>query len=236
MKGICRICGKNKKLSFEHTPPESSFNSSPVFIQKSEHIHNKNSFVYGKRILSNRGAGSYSLCISCNSSTGGFYGESFKEFTYQGMMTCTFRIWTKEHIPNFYHIKPLNILKQIMTMFMSIDKSDQLLKMKGLSGFILDKNSQNLPQQIRIFLYFTSSISIRNGWSLLHNTNTGKTVKLGEISFRPFGYIYTIDSLPFVKNVFEITNWKNYQYNQKTTLLMELPFLQPKGNVSGLYI
>ncbi len=235
MKGICRICGENNKLSFEHTPPESALNDKPVFIQKSEHLHDKNSFVYGKRILSNRGAGSYSLCISCNNITGGNYGNSFKKFVNQGFVGCRNRVWTNSLIPFVFSIEPLNVLKQILTMFMSIDKSNRLLNSKGLSEFILNKESKSMPSKLRIFLYYTDSISVRNGCGFLSNLGSGILVETGEITFRPFGYIYTIDSLPFAKNAIEITNWNRFKYNEKKKLGLHLPFLMPQGYIPGLY-
>lgn len=32
-EGICRICGEHKRLTFEHVPPQSAFNSNPVFFK-----------------------------------------------------------------------------------------------------------------------------------------------------------------------------------------------------------
>ena len=55
--GKCRLCGKMKKLSFEHVQPESAYNSNPVFFQDYENLHDKSSYVYGKRKQSLRGAG-----------------------------------------------------------------------------------------------------------------------------------------------------------------------------------
>jgi len=67
-----------------------------------------------------------------------------------GMMALTNRIWASKIITFEYAIQPLNILKQILSMFMSIDTSDQLLNLKGLSVFILDKNSNELPDSLRV--------------------------------------------------------------------------------------
>jgi len=52
--GKCRLCSEIKKLTFEHVPPESAFNSTPIYFQKSTHLHDKNSYLYGKKIRSNR--------------------------------------------------------------------------------------------------------------------------------------------------------------------------------------
>lgn len=53
--GICHICLEEKKLSFEHFPPESCLNDGKVKIA------NK---------ISQRGIGDYTLCDSCNNNTG----------------------------------------------------------------------------------------------------------------------------------------------------------------------
>ena len=156
-EGICRICGKHKKLTFEHVPPQSAFNSKPVFFQKSIHLLDKKSYFYGKRIRSNQGAGGYYLCENCNNLTGSYYGESYKKFAYIGMMALTNKIWASKFITFEYAIQPLNILKQTLSMFMSIDTSDQLLNLKGLSSFILDKNSKTLPEKLRVFCIDDSS-------------------------------------------------------------------------------
>jgi hypothetical protein len=125
VEGKCLICGAYGALTFEHIPPESAYNDKPIFIQDSDHLTNKNSYVFGKRMLNNKGFGSYTLCKPCNNSTGGWYGEAYCSFSRQGMKI----LHSKEHIGSVmgdYFIKPLNVFKQILTMFMSADKSGHL--------------------------------------------------------------------------------------------------------------
>lgn len=232
-EGICRICGKYKKLTFEHVPPQSAFNSNPVFFQKSVHLHDTKSYLYGKRILSNQGAGGYYLCKSCNNLTGSYYGESYKRFAYIGTMALQNRVWARKHITFEYAIQPLNILKQILAMFMAIDTSDQLLNLDGLSEFILDKNSNELPDKLRIFIYHTTTKQVRNGWGMARTKNG--IHYLGEITFPPFGVVYALDSEPTRNDFYEITDFKNYQFNQTVQTRLEIPFLTPKAYIPGLY-
>jgi hypothetical protein len=85
IEGECGLCGEFKPLSFEHVPPRSAFNDKPVFVQSFEHLYNKESHVYGKRMRSNRGFGGYTLCELCNNNTGSWYANDFAEFAQQGM-------------------------------------------------------------------------------------------------------------------------------------------------------
>lgn len=233
MKGICRICGLNKKLTFEHVPPESAFNSAPIFIQKHYHLHDKESYLYGKRHLSNRGAGGYYTCVDCNNNTGSWYGESYKKFVYIGVVALRRRVYASKYIEFEYAIQPLNILKQVMAMFMAIDSSKQLLELKGLKEFVLNKNLQEFPIGLRIYIYQTNSISIRNGWSVMRTEKGYHTV--GELTFSPFGFVYTLNSQPIREDYYEITPFKDYKFNQSIQTRLALPFLNPKSYVPRLY-
>lgn len=232
-EGICRICGKNRKLTFEHVPPQSAFNSNPVFFQKSVHLHDKKSYLYGKKIRSNQGAGGYYLCKSCNNLTGSYYGDSYKKFAYMGMTALTSRIWASKTITFEYALQPLNILKQTLAMFMAIDTSDQLLNLEGLSDFILDKDSNVLPENLRVFVYHTITKQVRNGWGMAR-TQKGYHY-LGEITFPPFGVVYALDSVPTRDDFFEITDFKNLSFNQTVQARLSIPFLTPKTYIPGLY-
>ena len=233
-EGICRICGKYGKLTFEHVPPQSAFNSNPVFFQKSVHLHDPKSYLYGKRILSNQGAGGYYLCEPCNNLTGSYYGDSYKKFAYIGMIALTNRIWASKTITFEYAIQPLNILKQILSMFMSIDTSDQLLNLEGLADFILNKDSNELPDKLRVFIYHTVTKQVRNGWGMAR-TEKGSHFR-GEITFPPFGVVYALDSEPTHDDFLEITDFKNYQFNQTIMARLVIPYLTPKTYIPGLYI
>lgn len=80
-----------------------------------------------------------------------------------GMMALTSKIWASLTFVFEYVIQPLNILKLALSMFMSIDTSDQLLNLEGLSNFILDKNSKAFPKSLKVFIYHTATKQVRNG-------------------------------------------------------------------------
>lgn len=148
-----------------------------------------------------------------------------------GMMTITHRIWASKTITFEYAIQPLNILKQILAMFMAIDTSDQLLNLNGLTEFVLKKDSNTLPENLRVFIYHTFTKKVRNGWGMA-KTEKGSHF-LGEITFPPFGVIYTLDSLPVREDFLEITDFKNYKFNQTIQTRLSIPFLTPKTHIPG---
>jgi len=150
-----------------------------------------------------------------------------------GMMALTQRICASQTIIFEYAIQPLNILKQVLSMFMSIDTSDQLLHLEGLSNFILDKDSKALPDNLRVFIYHTTTKQVRNGWGMARTEKGYHT--LGEITFPPFGIVYALNSEPTRNDFFEITDFKNFNFNQTAQARLSIPFLTPKTYIPGLY-
>lgn len=112
IEGNCALCGEFKKLSFEHVPPAAAFNNLPIFIQGHEHLADENSYLYGKKMKSNKGFGGYTLCEVCNNNTGSWYARDFVEFALQGMEIIK-NTESQYKIKGTYTIKPLNVIKQI---------------------------------------------------------------------------------------------------------------------------
>lgn len=236
MKNIdkCRLCCEIKELSFEHIPPESAFNSTPVYFQKSIHLHDKNSYLYGKKIRSNRGAGGFYLCESCNNKSGSWYGSDYAEFSKLGMYVMTNRVYANKFICAEYPIKPLNVLKQILMMFVALESSGYLIKHSSLQKFLMERENRKMPDDLRVFAYFTSEISLRNALSF--SNMDGYMRKFGEISFKPFGFHIAVDSPPIDRPYCEITNFAEFKFNQKANMILPLQFLVPRLYFPGLYL
>lgn len=231
--GKCRLCGQKSELTFEHTPPEGAFNSSPVFFQDYENLFDTTSYLYGKRKRSNKGAGGLNLCADCNNKTGSWYAKDYIKFAKIGAYVMTHHVYANHFITAEYSIKPLNVFKQILTMFIALDSGDFLIKQPNLKRFLLEKENRNFTDKIEIFMYLTSSINLRNALSFTNMDGYFRTH--GEISYRPFGFHISIDSPPINRPFLSITHFKEFSYNQEVDLLLPLRHLDPVGNMPGLY-
>lgn len=224
--GICAICGEDKQLSFEHVPPKSCFNSNPIFKMNYQNLDSE-SVYYNKKYRSNAGFGGYTLCQTCNSNNGSWYGGAFKDFVHSGMQH--YKGLIAGSASHCYTIKPLNVLKQVMCMFMSANKNAHLRKDKELVDFLLNPENQYLPEKYSVLLYCTNSTIVRFfGLNFRFDFIDGKPVmsKFHEISFKPFGYLLTEDTLNPYAKMLEITSFKNYKYNQVASLRLDLPYLE----------
>ena len=151
--GICRLCGLEKKLSFEHIPPKAAFNRRPISIQRFENLIDTGTPLFGKSSRSNRGFGQFTLCESCNKNTGAWYGKDFIEFAKQGMEIIRRHKSGSPVIVGDYFIKPLNVFKQILVMFMSADKGGHLLADDSLRNYLLQTDNFHIPNKYKVFIY-----------------------------------------------------------------------------------
>ncbi len=232
--GICKLCGEFKKLTFEHIPPEGAFNSSPVLFQDKENFLDKSSYRYGGRKRSNRGAGGYHLCGPCNNNTGSWYANDYINFVKQGAYVLTHRVYANNFICAEYEIKPLNVLKQILTMFVALDNSGFYLKRPSIREFILDTKSKSLPPGIRVLMYMSSAINLRNplSWSNMD----GYMRTFGEITFVPFGFHISIDSPVIDRPFCDISNFSDFEFNEESLITVPLRHLIPQSILPGLYL
>lgn len=72
---ICHLCGKEAELSYEHIPPQSSFNKLKAKTYTMEQMMGRDALPWDISELrykqNQRGAGKYSLCKKCNNETEG---------------------------------------------------------------------------------------------------------------------------------------------------------------------
>lgn len=226
LNGNCLICGSWGKLSFEHVPPKSAFNTKPILLQQMDDIEKGT----GKRI--NKGFGAYTLCESCNKKTGGWYGSAFSAFAKTGMELL---LQESKIIKGWYGIKPLNVFKQIITMFFTADRAGELRSIPGLKEFILDKESQLFPEGIQIHLYSNASKHKRLfGLTTVYDPELG-IQKWAEINFQPFGFFLTLNSHPPNNYMLNITEFNKFKYGQHTRVEIQTNYLEVSSPVIGLY-
>lgn len=153
--GFCAICGEEKYLTFEHIPPEAAGNNSSTFMLYHKHLFDENSFLFGKKSRSHKGQGLQSICQSCNNLTGSWYVNDYVKFSNQGIEALQ-NVDSNNIVFGKYNIKPLNVLKQIISMFMSLN-SGFLDERNSLEDFVLNKEKKNY---LRITLFTCMQITL----------------------------------------------------------------------------
>ena len=243
--GKCRLCGEIKKLTFEHVPPETTFNNYSVRILSGEEVIKKVAapnnppwdFSDTKGTIQQRGRGGYYLCGDCNSKTGQWYVPEYSKFVHivhsalqevKGKEFGALRIKMKG-------IKPLSIFKQIMTLFCDINEG--MMGDNSLKDYLLNKTSTNFKRE-RYHLYMhihSGSVERMNGIMVQFASGVG-LITLSEISTYPVGFALYIDK-PEAYNPegVEITIFSQFNYDDEIELEIIIPKLESIIFFSGDY-
>ena len=234
--GRCCICGENKKLTFEHIPPNKAFNSLNTKIitgdELTKLISDKNRLPWETKGLKykqmQKGVGLYSLCSQCNNLTGSYYGDSYVYLAN----VFHFIISTHEmktpgvvqvEIKNVY---PLRFLKQVISMFCST--YDGFTKtFPKIKTFLLDKNNKELDRcRLKITMYLIENYTIQySGFNCICYSDWS-TRTLASLDTYPFGFTLEIDPKDKFNGELDITNFIDYDYNECVNLKFSIPIYQ----------
>ena len=226
-KGICRLCGEYRDLTFEHIPPHSAFNDRYVVFQTMQDMLQGYSHTKFRR-----GIGDYSLCESCNNLTGAWYGKAFVSWSRQGLEWLNvLKSGTSLALP--YHIRPLNVIKQIMIMALAMGPESTVSRREELRRFVLNREHKGLPAEERVYVYFNVDGKPRFASSaVVMNVKKGVGAYIrSEVSLPPFGYcicnlVKNRGSMPESEGLCDITWFSRFDYNVCTDVYLELPALQ----------
>ena len=214
--GNCHLCGKHSLLTKEHVPPQSAFNNNSGFLLKFSHWYGNSS--EPKKHFQG-GYSKYTLCSKCNNNTGSWYGSDFVDFCvkgdailgkgYSGLLSLCFEIY------------PLRVIKQIVTMFFSVNGPNFRVKNPELVSFVLGKENKYLSPYNRIYCYFfTGNISKWMGSQGIANVFSGKIKIVSEIDLWPFGYVLVNSN---TEDLCDITFFSRYNYDEKVIVFLDLP-------------
>jgi len=213
-EGICRLCNKFGQLTYEHVPPRVTSNKQTRFksIDFMEYVkvHNPLDTKF-KGKTEQGGVGYYSLCSNCNSFLGTTYVTDYQKYS-----NSFIEFAKKKHLNAFelkmHGFNALNVLKQIASMFFSINNDDFSSHNRDLAEFILEPTSNNLPNRFRLFNYLNTEGQLRYLPIMVLGSFTSKgTVAGSEIAFPPLGHVLTINfkgTLPYHQEITSFSKCK----------------------------
>src|SRR5260221_4143413 len=160
-EGVCRICGCYGPLTFEYVPPRKAFNNRPVIGLPFEEMISLGPDDRPTGDIHQAGMGWYTLCAKCNNNTGNWYAKDFIDWCYQGMEMLD---RTNGNPDSIYlnNIYPLRVLKQIVTMFFSVNHEGFHKPNQELVQFVLNREMNNISPKYRFFVYYNIAGALRS--------------------------------------------------------------------------
>jgi len=234
--GNCHICLKSGRLSCEHVPPSVAFNSRKVKVVSGASLVNRNiDLDEFKGKIQQRGFGGHTLCGRCNNLTGAWYGSDYVSWAYQSL---SYLQHLKDQKPTacLFDIRPLRVLKQILCIFFSLNGTRFATKHPDLVQFVLDKEKKGLRKDIQVFAYLNSSGMARtSGIAGKLNIETSEITVMSDFAFFPLGYLMTFGSSAPNDNLFDVTTFSQYAYNDFKSLRIPLAHLPVVSHFPGDY-
>lgn len=234
-EGICHICGDFGPLTFEHVPPRKAFNKSPVFLRDVQEIwQHGRANVKGR--IQQRGAGAHTLCAKCNNDTGDWYADDFGSWCIGAAGALQRSGGSSGYILNAPEMYPLRVLKQIVTMFFSVNASAFADKYPELVRFVLNRTQMYLNPRFQIATYFaaeggTRHLPVMRQFDIYNR----RASYYSEITFYPLGYVLTVDSPPWDARWCDISHFARYEYDEQRKLPLALPLLPTHLPIPGDY-
>jgi hypothetical protein len=241
--GVCRLCGKTGKLSYEHTPPAKAFNNQRVLEM------NVKGLLFGKTPLSTllkdpkgetnqRGAGGFTLCEQCNTTTGSWYGAQYVEFVKQAMPYTSKVPLGMGGALNF-KIAPLNVLKQFATMFLSANSPRFNKIHTELVRFVQNSEENYLPRRYKFLLALRydggPTISRQSGVTGRIDFDKQRTYVYSEIAYPPFVAVLTINSPNPDSRLLDISWFRHHRFDQRVDVNLRLFSLPIVSYLPGDY-
>lgn len=219
-KDNCSLCGIFCELSFEHIPPKSAFNKTTRYkIVPYEQVLKQENILEAKfkSKIEQGGVGYYSLCNQCNNFLGLNYVNAYTSYS-----NSFIEFVRKKQFDNFqltmHDFEAAKVLKQIASMFISLNSWKFSESHSELRKYILNPNAQDIPSRYRFFNYLKGDGDIRNTTlSVIGNIHNRNTIMGSEIAFPPLGHVMTIDFEGKLPYHFEITDFKKLGVDELIT-------------------
>jgi hypothetical protein len=142
----------------------------------------------------------------------------------------------KPSLVQLHYMFPLAILKQIATMFFSINSNGFCDAHPELQQFVLDKEKTGLSSRYRFFVYYFGGGSLRSAGVMGRmNVETGELLAFSELVFPPFGYVLTFGQNAPDSRLAEISHFADFKFEDFRVGHVSLPVLETHLVLPGDY-
>lgn len=234
--GVCRICGEQAALTFEHIPPRSCFNEYPMVELEFERLIKGVDYDSLKGPINQRGSGGYYCCARCNNYAGRWFVGAYRRWVVQSF-TLLDRIGAAPTLTHRYYLCPLNVFKQVIYMLVALNPPEFSERFPAVRRYLLNHRSRDWDQRLRIWMsYNVSGYARFAGGVGFYKLLEGTSHIISELGYPPFTFVMTHDcSLPAESPLCEITFFNGFLYNELSDIWLSLPVVNPYTAYPGDY-
>lgn len=243
IEGICHMCGKRGKLSFEHIPPKSMGNTersrryAVVDIIKRSHsldISDKAGIHHAQQ---QQGSGFQTICESCNNLLGRNYVNEFSECMRElvGILISESPSINQMGIHlESCSINVLGFFKHVISNFCATTQQGSMLDCRD---FLLNHASLAFPSHYSLFMFAVPNMAeglVSTGWCQLwvDGAHPG-LIQIASLAYCPVGFYLLNKALSTTEPAFylgcDITSMAKYAWGERPQFKLDLPFMTLKS-------
>ncbi len=253
--GLCKLCGKYKKLSKEHIPPRAAFNAGDYKIESINRYKTKSVNVW-QTVKRQGGHFSYVLCEQCNNQTGQWYVREYAKLANACAPYAIPKNATQVVPISLSGLFPLRVFKEALTIMCATidtspgddwqfvnapsnpsiglakpdaDISTAINYLPALREFVLAKEVSGLTVPVKLYTYLVCDFEGRTtGVAKRFNKNTGASLLFAEFSWWPLGWVLVFEG-QLSGNLLDVTDWSQRGYDEEIPITLNIPCLWVKG-------
>lgn len=183
----CTLCNSSD-LTFEHIPPQSSFNNTPVKDWVDDGVFRGHKSLTKMR----KGMGRFSLCSICNNTIGSRYSKHFQDWSTQAYELVE-QSTGYEYAKRIFRIKPFFVAKQLALMAVAMGHEDYADRdwFRNLQEIAKNEDENILPTELTFWSYLVEDNHVRLSGITTYATTQWLSSPLAycEIARKPLGYL-----------------------------------------------
>lgn len=243
--GVCRLCGEKRSLTKEHVPPRSIGNDRTAIVYSGLQLLAQTQRIpwdfSGLRYVQHQGGIGYrTLCKKCNNDTGAQYVPAFKDFMDKAAEAIKTADIDGEKISlHLKDIAPLEVIKQLGCMFLSINKPEFFPIGGIMNEFIRDPEKSGLPTDKYLFYcyFFKDGIIRHTGFQdllMFPDNATAGFLHLSEIVVPPLSFVLQRDIGRYTEVYERISYFSDYKPREKADIVLNLQVLESHMMYTGI--
>ena len=231
--GKCHICGEYGELSFEHIPPEAALNKGQVKAYSGEEILKTFHGERARYLNMQRGMGRFSLCKSCNNTTGQWYAATYCQVAKE-VASSRSKAEQLQHGDcieyTFKNLPALAFVKQVIAMFCSLLPWEEVHRL-GFDQLLLNKESNLVDTRLfdlRAYLASPDTAQLLTAPSVvLYTSNENvESCYVTDLCAYPFGFILNLSPEVPVEYGTSLMKWFKCEYNKVYRATLSLVYLE----------
>lgn len=219
-KGLCTLCGKGGRLTFEHVPPAAAFNQPGVEMYGFDQwlARDRATGAMSGGQPQPRGTGLFALCGTCNPFLGREYVNDFRRFATIGLALLHQIAGKLAEIDadpvqrkapcRLVQVDRLRVAKQIVSMLVVTSGRRVAEAQPDLVDFVRRPERIGLPARYRLFIGLNAGPALCRSSGLFGRMDAaGVPHSFSEFAYVPWFYLIAYDGGAAFEGLGEVTDW-----------------------------